>query len=172
MPFAEDPEKDDEIDRIIADLRSTRRYIDPYIIAELAKLKTELATHRNDRLELMAQDEKIIAEIRQLREDLNRMKGFVGGVAFVCSGIGVAAGLVISYTATFLKRCASACLPMAANSPSAWTEAIPRSWWSPAATATAAGPAGTRRNSGRHRRTVMPGSSIQATARRTGTGGP
>lgn len=100
MPLHDGMAADEQLQALIAELGS-RRNIDPYLISELTKLKTELSMHRNDRDELMAQDQKIIAELKEIRSEFNRMKGFIGGVAFVFSGIGVAAGLVISYFSNF-----------------------------------------------------------------------
>jgi hypothetical protein len=87
------------VQRIISDLGLTRREIDPHIISDLATLKADLATHKKDREELIARDEMIIAELKMVREDINRMKGFIGGVAFVFSALGFAIGAAFSYMA-------------------------------------------------------------------------
>lgn len=88
---------DHDLHRIIADLGLTRRDIDPHIIADLATVKAQLEAHKNDRDELIQRDEQIIEAIEGLRKEMNQMKGFIGGVAFVFTGIGTAAGMAISY---------------------------------------------------------------------------
>lgn len=94
---------DEQLRKIIDEIGMSRRGIDPHILAELASLRAELAAHKNDRDELMRQDDKIITELKQIKEDMNRMKGFIGGVAFVMSAVGVVLGLVFSYISAPLR---------------------------------------------------------------------
>ena len=88
-----------DLERIMRDLGLTRRDIDPKIIADLATVKAQLDSHKNDRDELIQRDEQIISELKQVRSEINRMKGFIGGVAFVFTSIGTAVGIAISYFA-------------------------------------------------------------------------
>jgi hypothetical protein len=67
------------------------------IIADLATVKAQLEGHKNDREELIKRDEQIFAAIEGLRKEMNQMKGFLGGVAFVFTGIGTVVGMAISY---------------------------------------------------------------------------
>jgi len=60
----------------------------------LMHLKEEHKTHKEKEEEYMQQQTKLIQEIR---DEQTKMKGFWGGVVFVCSAISVAVGIFFSH---------------------------------------------------------------------------